>query len=116
MKDPHRLRKDVPRAAGMELHQIPQSSIAHPTMSGLETLPPPFLHGPGKDIDSDGSDRSDISIPSLKGHYSRIVHEWGQLVEAVSEVLVENKDDNNKDEIIPALKRGKRFFDNALSM
>src|ERR1700730_2634761 len=97
--------------------QVPQSSTAHPTLtSGLETLPSPFSHDHRADIDSDDSDRSDISVPTLKGHYNRIIHEWEQVVEAVSKVLVENKDDNNKNEVILALKRGKRFFDNPLSM
>ena len=101
----------------MALPQVPQSSTPHPTLtSGLEILPSPFSHDPRADIDSDDSDRSDISIPTLKGHYNRIVHEWEQLVRAVSKVLVENMDDNNKHDIIPALRRGKRFFDNALSM
>jgi hypothetical protein len=67
-------------------------------------------------MDSDDSDRLDISIPTLTGHYNLIVREWEQLLEAVSRVLAENKDDNNKNDIIPALKRGKKFFDNALSM
>jgi hypothetical protein len=97
--------------------QAPQSSTAHPTLtSGLETLPSPFSNDLGADIDSDDSDGSDLSIPTLKEHYDRIVHEWEQLVEAVSKVLVENKDDNSKNEAIPALKRRKRFFDNTLSM
>lgn len=97
--------------------QAPQSSTAHPpSASGSETSPSPFPHGPRADIDSDDPDGSDISIPTLKVHYNRIVHEWEQLVEAVSKVLVENRDDNDKNDIIPALKRGKRFFDNALSM
>src|ERR1700730_6930510 len=88
--------------------RVPQSSTAHPTLtSGLKTLPSPFSHDPSAGIDSDDSDRSDLSIPTLKEHYNRIVHEWEQLVEAVSKVLVENKDDNNKNEVIPALKRGR---------
>jgi hypothetical protein len=97
--------------------QVPQSSTAYPILTrGLETLPSPFSHDPRVDVDSDDSDRSDLSIPTLKEHYNRIVHDWRQLVEAVSKVLVENRDDNDKKETIPALKRGKRFFDNALSM
>jgi hypothetical protein len=97
--------------------QVPQTSTADSTFaSGLEALPLPFPHDSRADIDSDDSDRSDISTPTLKGRYNRIVHEWEHLVEAVSKVLVENKDDNNKNDTMSALKRGKRFFDNALSM
>src|SRR5271163_4177778 len=102
-----------PPPSGHGAPEVPQSSTADPTLtSGLETLPSSFSHDLRADIDSDDSERSDISIPTLKEHYNRIVHEWEQLVGAVSKVLVENKDNNNKNDISPDLKREKRFFDN----
>jgi hypothetical protein len=82
--------------------------------SGALSSPP--SHDPRADLGSDDSDRSDIFMPTLTDQYNSVVHNWEQLIQAMGKLISENKDNNDKSEISQALKRGKRFLNNTLSM